>query len=120
MRVTRRSAGAALMGSVAILVPRLLIWGALAERNPAVRIEDAELVAQVEQRVKAWEPGQMERRFDEIGWSVSIREAERLAREHGRPVFLFTHDGGWPRAGAEAARLRCERVRSPTRGSSPC
>ena len=34
-----------------------------------------------------------ERRIDEIGWAKDIREAERLARENNRPVFLFTHDG---------------------------
>ncbi|MDQ3622210.1 MAG: hypothetical protein M3463_06945 [Verrucomicrobiota bacterium] len=34
-----------------------------------------------------------ERRLDEIGWARDIREAKRLAKENGRPVFLFTHDG---------------------------
>lgn len=34
-----------------------------------------------------------ERRLDEIGWAKDIREAKRLAKETGRPVFLFTHDG---------------------------
>ena len=34
-----------------------------------------------------------DRRLDEIGWAKDIREAKRLARETGRPVFLFTHDG---------------------------
>lgn len=54
---------------------------------------EADDLAWVEQRVRAWQPTAEERRFDEIGWAPSIREAERLAREHGRPVFLFTHDG---------------------------
>ena len=33
------------------------------------------------------------KRFDEIGWAKDIREAEKLAKENNRPVFLFTHDG---------------------------
>ena len=30
---------------------------------------------------------------DRIGWAKDIRAAERLAKERGRPVFLFTYDG---------------------------
>jgi hypothetical protein len=37
--------------------------------------------------------GPHERRFDQIGWTRDIFEAERLARANRRPVFLFTHDG---------------------------
>ena len=47
----------------------------------------------VEQRVRDWQPTAEERRFDEIGWAKEIRAAEALAKEHNRPVFLFTHDG---------------------------
>jgi hypothetical protein len=47
----------------------------------------------VERRVRRWQPTAEERRFDEIGWAGGVREAIRLARRHGRPVFLFTHDG---------------------------
>jgi hypothetical protein len=43
--------------------------------------------------VAAWGPTAAERRFDEIGWSTEIRAALALAKEHQRPVFLFTHDG---------------------------
>jgi hypothetical protein len=43
--------------------------------------------------VADWGPTVAERRFDEIGWSTEIRAALRLAKEHQRPVFLFTHDG---------------------------
>jgi hypothetical protein len=49
--------------------------------------------AWVDRRVREWQPTAAEKRFDEIGWARDIREAERLAKEHGRPVFLFTHDG---------------------------
>ena len=47
----------------------------------------------VEQRMREWQPSADERKFDEIGWAKSVGEALRLARENGRPVFLFTHDG---------------------------
>jgi hypothetical protein len=47
----------------------------------------------VSQRVALWQPVAEERRFDEIGWASDLLEARRLAREHHRPVFLFTHDG---------------------------
>ena len=47
----------------------------------------------VERRVAELQPRADEKRFDEIGWAKDIREALRLARQHNRPVFLFTHDG---------------------------
>jgi hypothetical protein len=47
----------------------------------------------VDQRVDAWQPTKAERLFDEIGWVTDIRRAEQLAQRHGRPIFLFTHDG---------------------------
>jgi hypothetical protein len=49
--------------------------------------------AWVEQRVRELQPTAKEKRFDEIGWAEDIRDALRLAKEHQRPVFLFTHDG---------------------------
>ena len=49
--------------------------------------------AWVRERVQELEPTAKERRLDEIGWAGSIREAERLAKQNNRPVFLFTHDG---------------------------
>jgi hypothetical protein len=49
--------------------------------------------AWVDWLVKEYEPKSAEKRFDEIGWAKDIREAERLAKEHQRPVMLFTHDG---------------------------
>ena len=53
----------------------------------------ADLAAWVDRRVQDWQPAPEERRFDEIGWAHDIRAAERLAAQHGRPVFLFTYDG---------------------------
>ncbi len=64
--------------------------GALAGTQPA---SFKELQAKVDQRVADWQPSADEKRFDQIGWSTSLLEAEKLARDHRRPIFLFTHDG---------------------------
>ena len=47
----------------------------------------------VSKRVQLWQPAAEERRFDEIGWTSDLLEARRLAKQHNRLVFLFTHDG---------------------------
>ena len=66
---------------------------------PALDVGSAELqpgardLAWVERRAQELEPAARERRLDEIGWASDIRQAERLAGENNRPVFLFTHDG---------------------------
>jgi hypothetical protein len=57
------------------------------------RMSFAELKETVDRRVADWQPTADEKRFDQIGWCTSLLEAEKLAREHQRPVFLFTHDG---------------------------
>ena len=49
--------------------------------------------AWIDQRVQQLQPQAKEKRFDEIGWTRDIRAAIKLAGEHQRPVFLFTHDG---------------------------
>ena len=49
--------------------------------------------AEIEKRVALSMPAASERRMDDIGWARDIRDALRLAKEHKRPVFLFTHDG---------------------------
>ncbi len=56
-------------------------------------VPDQDVKSFVDGRVEQWQPTAEERRFDEIGWSTSVLEAEKLAREHKRPIFLFTHDG---------------------------
>jgi hypothetical protein len=56
-------------------------------------VSDRTLASWVDKRVQEWQVTAGERRFDEIGWAKDIRDAERLAKEHGRPVFMFTHDG---------------------------
>jgi hypothetical protein len=47
----------------------------------------------VDRLVRERQPTADEKRFDEIGWTREIRTAMRLAKEHQRPTFLFTHDG---------------------------
>ncbi len=47
----------------------------------------------VERRIEELQPTAAERAIDRIGWATDLRSAFRLARESGRPVFLFTMDG---------------------------
>lgn len=47
----------------------------------------------VDQRVQQWQPTARERAWEGIGWARDLRDAQRLAKGHGRPVFLFTLDG---------------------------
>ncbi len=72
-----------------------VVWGAAAltaapaqDKRP---LDDP--APMVTRRVQLWQPVAAERRFDEIGWASDILAARRLAKEHNRPVFLFTHDG---------------------------
>ena len=48
---------------------------------------------QINKRIQEIQPTAKELRFDAIGWVSGIREAERLAKENGRPVFLFSNVG---------------------------
>ena len=47
----------------------------------------------VDKRVDEWQPKASERKFDRIGWLTDIRAGLALAKQNGRPLFLFTHDG---------------------------
>ncbi|HJT76975.1 MAG TPA: hypothetical protein VJ739_07200 [Gemmataceae bacterium] len=60
---------------------------------PGPATGDRDLATWVDGRVRAWQPTAEELRLDDIGWAKDIRTAERLARDHGRAVFLFTYDG---------------------------
>ena len=64
---------------------------AIAAAAQADDVDD--LVSRTDACVAAWKPTAAERRFEEIGWSTDIRTALELAREHRRPLFVFTHDG---------------------------
>jgi hypothetical protein len=59
------------------------------EKKPESR-DDRE---RMNRRIQEIQPTAKELRFDAIGWVSGIREAERLARENGRPVFLFSNVG---------------------------
>jgi hypothetical protein len=59
---------------------------------PAGPVSRTEL-SWIDQRVADWEPNAAERRMDRIGFADGILEAERLAREHRRPVFLCNYSG---------------------------
>jgi hypothetical protein len=63
---------------------------ALAEE---AKVGDADVVTWVDARVKERQIPAADRRFDEVGWTHTLVEAEKLATKHNRPVFLFTHDG---------------------------
>jgi hypothetical protein len=70
-----------------LLAAGLAAWGA--EQAP----DDDAVVAWADRRTTDWQPRRGERCFDEIGWARDIRAARKLAKEHQRPVFLFTMDG---------------------------
>ncbi|HUF60495.1 MAG TPA: hypothetical protein VMN36_00340 [Verrucomicrobiales bacterium] len=53
----------------------------------------AESIEFVDRRVESWRPRSEERLLDAVAWVRDIRTAMPLAKEHGRPVFLFTLDG---------------------------
>jgi len=75
-----------------ILIPFLVTSAAFAAGNNESPVE-SKLVAHVLQRVHESEPSRGERSLDAIGWAPNIREAQMLARQNDRPIFLFTHDG---------------------------
>ena len=75
--------------------PLLMVLGlagtaAWAEEKP---VTYADLARWIDKRVEERQPPAADKRFDEIGWARDIRTALALAKEHDRPVFLFTHDG---------------------------
>jgi len=49
--------------------------------------------AWVEGRIREIEPTAAERKFDSIAWVPSIKDALKMAKEHGRPIMMFTYDG---------------------------
>jgi len=56
-------------------------------------MDDDKFIAWVQKRVQEAQPTRAERKFDQVGWAKDVLDAERLAKIHNRPVFLFTHDG---------------------------
>jgi hypothetical protein len=83
-----RAAALALTGACVGLVT----WGAparAADPPPA----EGDPSAWVDEQVAKRQPTAEDRRLDEVGWAKDIRTAEKLAKDNGRLVFLFTHDG---------------------------
>jgi hypothetical protein len=101
------------MRATKLIVPAALLLAAgLAEdvssrqvsgRKPA---DDAALASRVDKRTKDWQPTSAERRLDEIGWTKDLRDALTLAKENGRPIFLFSYSGSAVRDRAIAGQ-RC-------------
>ena len=72
----------------------------------AAHAADDDVAAIVRQRVRDWQPTRDERLLDEIGWAGDLIEGRRLAKEHNRPLFVFTYNGSTTRANAIALQ-RC-------------
>ncbi len=75
------------------LLSLALTVGVMSALPASAQQPKSDLVTSTDACIAAWGPTAAERRFDEIGWSTEIRAALALAKEHQRPVFLFTHDG---------------------------
>ncbi len=105
MKVIPRSFAAPLVLTASLAAAAsLLSLRAVCGETPAADPDG--LTARVEKRVQAWQPTQAERRLDDIGWAKDIRDALRLAREHHRPLFLFSYSGTTDRPQAMALQ-RC-------------
>lgn len=59
----------------------------------AVQSDPKPTRAWIDARSESWQPTSIERRWEQIGWAKDLRDAHRIAKSAGRPVFLFTHDG---------------------------
>ena len=68
----------------------LLAFPSLADDKKPLLTPDRE---QIVQRIQEIRPTAKELRFDAIGWASGIRAAEKLAKDSGRPVFLFSNVG---------------------------
>jgi hypothetical protein len=75
--------------------------------EPAERAKDpSAALARVERCIEAWQLTRAERCLDQVGWARDLREALKLAKDSGRPVFVFTYNGCATRANALALQ-RC-------------
>jgi RNA polymerase sigma-70 factor (ECF subfamily) len=80
--------GAGTMAAAAILSTAAALWsgGVPDDSRPPE-------FSRIDEKIREWQPRPEERRFDEIGWSKSWPDALRLAREHGRGIFVVAHVG---------------------------
>lgn len=83
-QANRMILGLILLGSVSLVA--LPVFSK--EKKPVPLDRD-----RIDKRIQEIQPTAKELRFDAIGWVSGIREAERLAKENGRPVFLFSNVG---------------------------
>ena len=74
------------------LMGHLILWGAAALQTPP-GAAPADEFARIDQWVQEWQPTEMDRKFEQIGWAKDIPTAMKLAKQHNRPVFVFTHKG---------------------------
>jgi hypothetical protein len=74
------------------LLGHLVLWGAAAFQAPPGSAP-ADDFARIDQWVQNWQPTETDRKFEQIGWAKDIPTAIRLAKQSGRPVFVFTHKG---------------------------
>jgi hypothetical protein len=87
----------------------LILTGSLVNTTVSVAdkpANDDDARARIDKRVETWQPTMEERRLDEVGWASDIRDALRLAKQHQRPIFLFTYSGSADREHAMALQ-RC-------------
>jgi hypothetical protein len=75
------------------LIGGILLLNSASRADDSAPVADRDVKSFVDRRVQEWQPTAEEKRFDEIGWCTSLLQAEELAKKHGRPIFLFTHDG---------------------------
>jgi len=80
--------GAATMAAAAILSTAAALWSGGVPDDPR-----PPEFSRVDEKILEWQPRAEERRFDEVGWAKNWSEALRLAREHGRGVFVVAHVG---------------------------
>ena len=78
------------MNTISVLIATAGLLGILCTASAAPPPKDA---AWVKQRVKEWQPTASEKRWESIGWATGLKAALSLAKQHQRPVFLFTLDG---------------------------
>ena len=69
------------------LLGHVVLLGAAALQAPA------DESARIDRWVQDWQPTETDRKFEQIGWVKDIPSAMKLAKQHGRPVFVFTHKG---------------------------
>ena len=71
----------------------LFPFGVSTKTPAAANPGNEDIAATVRKKLEAIQPADTVTPFDQIGWAASIVQAEQMARQHHRPVFLFTEDG---------------------------